>query len=394
MTHQSVCSLCTRPCQNALFLAGLVDNVANAAIWVIRLPRDVLRNYTAYVRTHLGDGVVRVKAGEVLQHPPEDPSQDWCEWEIQGLRYDFSSADDHPPELAPEKIWFFVGLNDKIFYKSDPATRDLGLGNENLVFVLREGLAMPTRTVIGLANTAHTVLVLRGSTEYFYLQKDLVMSADEEESLMEWGVGRALLGNSVVAVGGVLLVAFAAQVWQQALVGTVLVAAASYRVQGVLTKVLRVWSDERKRHDLVPSGSLGTERALQLLLVALVALAGLLEDRVVLLTVLTLASVHVVLLESVGQAVTTWGWRTYSSQVFHLVGVWTSICLGCAGFSWLTYVFAGAISCLIFGSTTLVLWVCAVCRFSDLNRTWEKMFWSFIVVTIEVWHIWTGEKRI
>lgn len=125
---------------------------------------------------------------------------------------------------------------------------------------------------------------------------------------MEWGLGRALLGNSVVVVvRGVLLVVFAAQVWQQALVGTVLVAAASYRVQGVLTKVLRVWSDEWKRHDLVPSGSLGTERALQLLLVALVALAGLLEDRVVLLTVLTLASVHVVLLESVGQAVTTWG---------------------------------------------------------------------------------------
>eukprot|EP00903_Cladosiphon_okamuranus_P019945 g18330.t1 len=286
-------------------LFGLVDNVTDAFSWVIRLPRGVVMNYMMYVRTHIGDGVTRVKGGQALHTPEVEVSpQDWWEWEIEGLRYDFSSTDDqrpdHPPQLAPEKRWLFVGLNDKILYKSDPATRAIGVGSGNLVFVLREGLAMPTRILIAIVNTAHAVLVLRGRREYFYLHKDLVMSADEEESLTEWGVGRALLGNSAVAVGGVLLAASAAQVWQQAFAGTVLVAAASYRVQGVLTKVCRAWSDEWRHHLLVARGSLGVEPAVHLVLVVLVALAVLWEDRALLLKALIMASAHVILLESVG----------------------------------------------------------------------------------------------
>lgn len=126
-----------------------------------------------------------------------------------------------------------------------------------------------------------------------------------------WGVGRTLLANSLLAAGGTLLVAFAERVWRPAVVGTFLVAAAEYRVQGVLTKVLRVRSPEWKSgHQLVPSGILGMERLVQGVLVSLVALADLLNDRVLLLAALTLASVQVVVLEYVGQAPLTWGLRS------------------------------------------------------------------------------------
>lgn len=71
------------------------------------------------------------------------------------------------------------------------------------------------------------------------------------------------------------MVAFAEEVLGPAVVGTLLVAAAAYRVQGTMTKVLRVTSVEWERHMLVLSGVHGTERAVQILLVTLVALADL-----------------------------------------------------------------------------------------------------------------------
>lgn len=120
---------------------------------------------------------------------------------------------------------------------------------------------------------------------------------------MEWGVGRPLFANSSLAVGGTLLVAFVDKVWGPAVVGILLAAAAGYRVQGVLTKVLRIRSDDwTSKHMLLPSGIHGAGRLVQGALVTLVALALLLDDRRLLLATLTVASAQVVLLESLGQA--------------------------------------------------------------------------------------------
>lgn len=216
------------------------------------------------------------------------------------------------------------------------------------MYVFREGLAIPTRTLLGIVNRAHAVLVLRGREDYFYIHSDFALSTEEEESIMEWGVGRPVYANACLAVGGTLLVAFFEQAWRPALVGTLLVASASYRVQGVLTKVLRVCSDEWKCHGLVPSGIHGTEQVVQIMLGTFVALAELLDDRVLLLTALSFASAYVVIIEAVGQAVTTWGFHRYKSELLAFFRSGILFYLGLVGSILLTYVFASTVFYSVF----------------------------------------------
>lgn len=213
-----------------------------------------------------------------------------------------------------------------------------------------------------------------------YLHSDLVMSADEEESLTEWGVGRSILGNPCLAVGGTLLVALAEQ-WQPAIIGTLLVAAALYRVQGILTKVLRVRSPEWKSNKLVPIGIHGTERVVQLVLAVLVALADLLEDRVLLVTALASASVYVILLEVIGQAAMTWERKTYSRELRLAMTRFGGMLIVGMVLHTLVYVFAVAFFCLILG---LVTWLRVVRKCSSLNRTMKKMRWLFVLAYIGV----------
>lgn len=227
---------------------------------------------------------------------------------------------------------------------------------KDAVVVIREGQAVPTMELLRVVNNAHAVLALRGENQYFYLRDDFVLSAREEEAVIEWGVGRSLLGNSVLAVGGTLLVAFAEQIWRPAIVGTLLVAAAGYRVQGALTKVLRVRSPAWSDNMLVPSGIHGTERAVQGVLVMLVALADLLDNRVLLLTALVLASGQVVVLECVGQAVLTWGRERYSRVLSVQLVVWTCYCAGLVFFLWLSYLSWGLPVVLLCLFTPWIWW--------------------------------------
>lgn len=302
---------------------------------------------------------MRVKAGEVLEHTDEVSAQDRVDWGSL-VHIDFSSTDDqrpdHPPDLAPGERWRVIAPN--VYGSQDlKYFQNLGEGDD-VVVVLREGWSIRTHALLHLVNTAHAVLVRRvlpQSIEYIYLHNDFVMSADEEESLLEWGVGRSIFGNPALALGGTLLVAFSEQVWKPVIIGTLLVAAALYRVQGVLTKVLRVGSPEWKCNKLVPSGTHGTERVVQLVLVVLVVLGDLLEDRILLLAALSSASVYVILLEFIGQVVTTCGWKKYSWEVFSFVSLMIVLELLFALLSWLIYVFAGAFSCIILILTILVV---------------------------------------
>lgn len=97
--------------------------------------------------------------------------------------------------------------------------------------VFREGIALPTSEFVSVVNEAHVVVVVRRENDCSYLSDDFVLSARGEEALAEWGVRRLLFANSLLAVGGVFLVTFAEQVWEPAVVGTLLVAAAGYCIQ-------------------------------------------------------------------------------------------------------------------------------------------------------------------
>ncbi|CAN0033725.1 unnamed protein product [Scytosiphon promiscuus] len=387
--------------RDSAYLLGLPHSAAKLHIFVVKLIWHALTNMGGYVRMYLRDGVVLVKAGEILAHTEVSSVQDWCDWQVerQGLSRYFSSTDDnrpdHPPGLAPGKRWYFLGpgtTSDNHFVP----LRDLGIvcSEGDAVIVLRERLRLPTHTLLHLVNSAHAVLVLRvlrDGAVYHYLHDEVVMSADEEELLMEWGLGRSVLANPGLALGGTVLVAFAERVWQPAVIGTLLVAAASYRAEGVLTKILRVRSSDWKSHKLVPSGIHGTERTGQLVLIVLVALADLLDDRVLLLTALTLASVHVIFVESVGQAVTTWGWRTYLQSVLPTFGMLIIFGICGAIFSWIIYVFAGTFSCILLCLTFLASLFRGVQGNSHLNRTWEVCSWIVVMGTVVVVG-WVGSE--
>lgn len=305
---------------------------------------------TTIVRVHLGDGVARAKPGEILEHTDAGSARDWVV--LSGTDEDIPA---HPPNLAPGKVWHILGSD-----QSDEGTVDeLVVEERNLhwndfsedaVVVFREGLAFPTRELLWVVNNAHAVLVLRGKNNYFYLHDGFVMSAREEEALVEWGVGRPLFANYLLAVGGTVLVAFVEKIWGPAVVGTLLVAAAGYRVQGVMTKVLRIRSPEwTSRHKLIPSGIHGTERVVQGVLLTLVALADLLDDRWLLLAALTLASVQVVVLEYLGQASLTWGRDKFNNVLRIQLRVWTVYVAGLVAWLWLSYVFAGFFFCILVG---------------------------------------------
>lgn len=294
----------------------------------------VLSIFTIF-RVRLGDGITRVKAGERLEHTKK----------LFGQR---ETTDEdtpaHPRNLAPSKEWKTVQDLDEFVVEERTV---YGNSLEETVVVFFEGIALPTRELLSVVNTAHAVLVLRGNKDYFYLNADFVLSADGERALMEWGVGRPMFANSLLAVGGTLLVAFAERVWAPLIVGTLLVAAAGYRVQGALTKVLRArsddWKAEQNKFKLVPSGILGAERVVQGALVILVSLADLLDDRWLLMAALTLASVQVIALEYLGQACLTWGFAKYHRTLREQLLVWTSICWGLVGGMWFSYVFGAVL---------------------------------------------------
>ena len=318
------------------------------------------------VQVHTGNGHTRVKTGERLQNVVEDSTREWgreANFDAEGLSSEDDQRPAHPPDLALEKEWVFRGGDDG----SVVETRSVYLSGccRDYVVVFREGVALPTDALLDIVHNVHAVLVLRGTDEYFYLHNRFVLSTEEEEALVEWGIGRPLFANSCLAVGGTLLVAFAEKIWGPAVVGTLLVAASGYRVQGALTKVLRVRSVAWTTHKLVPSGIHGMERVVQLVLVTLVALADLLDDRVLLLTALTLAAAQVVIMEYVGQACLTWGYAKYHRDLCAQLGVWTGVCAGLAASLWLWYVFAGFFACFFLGLTLVVLFLVGIYSFCN-----------------------------
>lgn len=328
------------------------------------------------ILVHINDGITRTKVGDRLEYGGVDSVRDW----------EHSGTDDerpaHPPQLAPGKEWVFVG-RDNFGDIVEKMVCSSSTTSANAVVVFREGVALPTRELLRVINTAHAVLLLRGTDEYFYLRNDFVLSTNEEEALVEWGVGRPLLANSVLAVGGVIMVAFAEKVWRPAIVGTLIVAAAEYGVQGVLTKVIRVRSREWKSgHELVPSRIHGTERLVQSVLVTLLALADLLDDRVLLLAVLVCASAQVVLMEYVGQARLTWGYARYNGVLCIQLRVWTGFCAGLVAWLWLAYVFAGVMSCFLLVACPLVLCVMVLCAVLGLREesVWFRMSISLAIL--------------
>ena len=308
-----------------------------------------------------------MKVGERLKNVVGDPARRWSRltWGFSsGVAFRDDESADHPPSLAPGKDWLFLASSDAYHSNAVVERRalhpDLRSGNAAVpvlhacVVVFREGLALPTTDLLHVVNTAHAVLVVRGAEEYFYLRDDFVLSTCEEESLVEWGVGRPLLANSFLAVGGALLVALVEKVWGPAVVGTVIVAAAGYRVQGAMTKLMRVRSPEWERNLLVPSGIHGTERVVQIVLVTLVALADLLDHRVLLLTALVIASAQVLVLEIAGQTCLTWGLATYRQTLYHQVCELTVVFVGLVAWLWLTYAFAGYFGAVLFGGLILI----------------------------------------
>eukprot|EP00903_Cladosiphon_okamuranus_P014758 g13675.t1 len=291
----------------------------------------------------------------------------------------------NPPDLAPGKNWRFFGR--QAYEGTVVENRKFGMDecSDDAVVVLREGFAFPTRELLRVVNGAHAVLVLRGGTEYFYLRNDFVMSAREEDALVEWGVGRPLFANSLVAVGGTLWVSFVENVWGPGLVGILLVAAAGYRVQGVLTKVLRIRSDDWKsKHKLLPSGIHGTERLVQGLLVTLVALADLLDNRRLLLVTLTLASAQVLLLEYEGQARLTWGRDKHGIVLSVQLLLWTGYCGVVGSFLWLSYALAGffgvLLPCFLFVLLLQALSRCAASFISlDDGRWSNELVYKYVI---------------
>eukprot|EP00752_Nemacystus_decipiens_P015535 g13861.t1 len=264
----------------------IISAAERVALDVAAAAGSALAWFATIVRVHLGDGTIRVKAGERLEHAetacvPRETDED---------------TSSHPRYVAPGKEWITVEgsypLMEEIFIV-EIRTVLQGRNLEDAVVVFLHGVSFPTREVLSVVNNAHAVLVLRGTNDYFYLRDDFVMSANEELALVEWGVGPPLFANSLLAVGGTALVAFVEEVWGPAVLGILLVAASEYRVQGVMTKLLRTRSPEWKSNcKLVPSGVHGTERVVQGVLVTLLALADLLDDRWLLLAALTLASVQ------------------------------------------------------------------------------------------------------
>lgn len=315
------------------------------------------------ITVHLGDGVTAAKTGERLDLSDMG----------SGVRWTSTFANDdrptYPPMLVSGREWRYIGPHPPGCYESpDPPTATAAVVerrhfhmhiSEDVVVVLREGMAFPTRQLISVVNEAHAVVVVRGGNDYFYLRGDFVLSAREEEELVEWGVRRPLFANSLLAVGGTLLVAIVEKAWEPAVVGTLLVAAAEYHVQGALTKVLRVRSLEWKsKHKLVPSGIHGTERAVQGMLLTLVALADLLNHRGLLLTALICASVQVVLLEYVGQSRLTWGHERYNSVLRLQLRKWTGVCTGLVAWLWLAYLFACFFFCFLGGLVVFLVYMC------------------------------------
>lgn len=311
---------------------------------------------------HLGDGMTRVGAGESLslEHTEMlvDSTRSWNRRGALGLSDRGDQRPAHPPALASENIWSFcdgdlIDVRDVVVERREIyGAGGIGCGFENNVVVFREGLALPTRELLRVVNNAHAVLVLRGGTKkYFYLRRDgFVLSTREEQALMEWGVGRPLLANFVLAAGGTFLVALAERFWGPAVVGLLLVALAGYRVQGALTKLLRVRSREWKSGCmLVPSGLHGAERALQGVLVTLVALAGLLDNKWVLLGTLAAASVQVFVVECIGQAALTWGSAKYIRVLYHHLLWCTVMSLYLVCLLWFTYACAGILGACVLG---------------------------------------------
>lgn len=188
--------------------------------------------------------------------------------------------------------------------------------------MLQEGLALPTRALLDVVNNAYAVLVLRdhgqrrsgegeGSlAKYYYLHNNFALPAEEEDSLVEWGIGRFAFTGIFLAAGGLMLV-FLADTWRPALVGVLLVTYASYRTQGVLTNISRFREWEKTECQLIPCGLHGTERIVQAVLLTTVAVADLLDSRVLLLIGLSLATAQVFFMEVVGQMVITWGYTKY-----------------------------------------------------------------------------------
>ena len=370
-------------------------------------------------KVRLGDGVVRVRAGESLWHESHThngvtPTRlAWTEWHDDDLVGGLSEGENRPllpPVVHPAaqlqgadgpaviyRECYFLGSGGsdgelvesrRVCFHANSEESSAGWGES--VVVIREGLALPTKTLLDITNAVHAVLVLRDSSggsgdEYFYPHNDFALSAEEEDSLVEWGMGRPLFSGVLLAVGGVLLVALAERVWRPAAVGVLLVAGAHYRIQGALTRMIRINSGEWKRHELVPSGIHGTERAAQSLLLTVLALADLLDSRVLLLVGLVAAASQVVLMEVAGQVVITWGFQGYVSTLslallscWQIVFLWMFLCF-------FYFVFAGALtayavcSLLLFWLESVQCWAALSVEVKNLVGSSLSTVGAFVV---------------
>lgn len=336
---------------------------------------------------YLGDGITRVQTGERLQNITRvDASRSWdaVTLSLRGLRTNHADRPDYPPSLAPDRHWFFLGsCDDTLTYDVERrgimTSRDTN-NLEDSIVVFQDGVALPTTELLRIVNTAYAATVVGLDKRYYYLHDGFVLSTRQENALVEWGVGRPVFANSILAVGGTVLVWFA-EVWRPAIGGTLLVAAAEVGFRGAVTKVWRVESRAWKSHYmLVPSGVFGLERAMQGVLAALLAYAGLVGSRGLLLATLTIASVRVVLLEFVCHAQLTWGsWRSIRTPCVQQVGLLASSCLGLAGWLWLTYAFAGFFCCAAFGGSA----ACTVWGFQDRGLG-KAIGWALLLVSVGV----------
>ena len=322
--------------------------IANILYWGVKVPlRSVLAAGTI-ARVRLGDGTTRVVAGERVRCSHEDDNMAasprmlrWREWPdgvlgggllegenkrpLPDVRSSISSSHSIRRPTNSGRDCFSVECrmnHDGRTARRSVEERHINLSGaadmvdwEESVVVLEEGLALPSRVVLELVNTVYAVLVLRGDT-FHYLHNDFAMSAEEEESLVEWGIGRRAFAGILFAVGGLMLVLFS-DVWRPAVVGTLLVAAATYRIEGALTTLIRIcyggWKDEYR---LIPKGIHGTERFVQFVLITTLAVSEILDHRLLLLIGLSLATFQVVILEIVGQIAITWGLKKYLKAVF------------------------------------------------------------------------------
>jgi len=320
-------------------------------------------------RVRFGDGVARVRAGKRLQQKNNNIAATklnvrWSSWPRGSLGGGLSQGNTRP--LQPPAVYssqqthigqgheprerdcYYVGCDPREEDNSQHfvENRRFQCGRdgralvdwEESVVVIREGLALPVRSLLELVNTVFAVVVVRGDS-YFFLQNNFALDAEEEDSLLEWGMGRLVFANIFLAVGGLLLMAKAERWWRPAVVGVLLVAAASYRVQGTHTKLIRIRSAEWEQFKLVPRGIHGSERAVQLGLLATLALADLMESRELLLFGLSATAFQVVVLEILGQAA-TWGFCNYSVEVFRRVVYWAWAMLVWWGLSCVGYVIA------------------------------------------------------